>query len=86
MNELLNGEMPLLKEVFNCISDLVFVMEVLPDETFAYAYVNEAAKKRLGMKDDIIGKTMEEILVPERVNLLNKNYRLVVETKKEHTF
>lgn len=86
MNNPINNETALLEKLMNSISDLVFVMEVTSDKSFKYAFINNAAKKRLSTNDSIIGKTLEEALPAYKAKALTDCYRQALTAKNTHSF
>lgn len=71
--------------IFDSIVDLIFLMEI-DENSFRYAYVNQAAIKILNIKEDIIGKRIEDVVPVDQMKLLLPNYEKVRQTKKPVDF
>jgi diguanylate cyclase (GGDEF)-like protein/PAS domain S-box-containing protein len=70
----------ILSNVFNAISDMIFVMEADGD-SFRYVLANEAACQAAGGGETIYGKRLEDVLSPEQVSSIKPKYQQAAETK-----
>ncbi|MBM7579203.1 sensor domain-containing protein [Jeotgalibacillus terrae] len=66
------------------ISDIVFILEVLPGPEFIYEFINEQGKQVLGLNETILGKGFEDIYPQGRADYI-KNQYIKVLTTKNHT-
>ncbi|WP_042149591.1 bifunctional diguanylate cyclase/phosphodiesterase [Paucisalibacillus sp. EB02] len=67
--------------LLNGIQDMVYIMEVSKNGNFVYHFINQAVKKFAGLTDDIIGKTLHDVLEKEKANFLFEKYQEAVFTK-----
>lgn len=74
--------MDLFFQVFNNMSDMVFLTEVVNENEFRYLLANDPAKKFVGLTDESIGKPISEVLPCEAFALINAKY-LEAMAKKE---
>lgn len=68
------------KELLNDIlahafDDMIFIMKVESDKKFTYKFINEVAKKKLGLTEEYIGQTIGELLTPEQTKFLNEQHQ-----------
>ncbi|WP_404458177.1 diguanylate cyclase domain-containing protein [Oceanobacillus kapialis] len=62
------------------IQDMVFVMDVLPDLTFQYEFMNHSAKNHTGLGENSIGKSLEEVLSAEMASYISSEYKRAINT------
>jgi diguanylate cyclase (GGDEF)-like protein/PAS domain S-box-containing protein len=74
--------MELFFQVFNKMSDMVFLTEFVKEKEFRYVIANEPAKKFVGLTDESFGKTIREIMPEEAYKLIEVQYIKAI-TKKE---
>ncbi len=43
------------------IQDMVFVVNVINENVFTYAYLNNAAKKGTGLREEVIGRSFQNV-------------------------
>jgi diguanylate cyclase (GGDEF)-like protein/PAS domain S-box-containing protein len=65
------------------ISEMFFVLKVDNSRNFRYEFINKTAMKRLGLNQNIIGLTIEEVFPKEKACYFIKQYRKVVEHGKK---
>lgn len=68
------------------ISDIVLILEVLPGPEFIYEFINEQGKKKLGLDEAILGRSFEDIYIPERADYIRGKYIEVINTKLHTQF
>jgi diguanylate cyclase (GGDEF)-like protein/PAS domain S-box-containing protein len=71
--------------MFDVITDLVFLMEVV-EGTFQYIYANKTALKLLNLQEDIYGKTIEKVVSPDLANNMLPYYKEVAMTEEAVTY
>ncbi|MEB1806403.1 MAG: diguanylate cyclase [Bacillaceae bacterium] len=69
----------------NYIKDLIFVMEVHGPSEFRYLILNEAAEEELNFNDEIIGKSVEDVMQDKAQHLIEK-YQEALTRRKQVTF
>ncbi|MFV8828097.1 diguanylate cyclase domain-containing protein [Alkalihalobacterium sp. APHAB7] len=69
----------------NYIKDLIFVMEVHGPSEFRYSILNEAAEEELKFNDEIIGKTVEDVMQDKAQHLIGK-YQEALTRREQVTF
>ncbi|WP_241768521.1 putative bifunctional diguanylate cyclase/phosphodiesterase [Mesobacillus subterraneus] len=72
--------------IFKHVKDLVFIMKVEPGYQFRYLFANENGLLHAGMDSLDIGKTMEEVLPPDRLLPLQQQYIKAVKNQEEVVF
>lgn len=72
--------------VFKHIKDMVFIMKVEADSTFRYLFVNEPGLQHPGLPNNIINKTIEEVLPLERAHSLKQAYMMTLEKRETLVF
>ncbi|NLK98348.1 MAG: diguanylate cyclase [Epulopiscium sp.] len=72
--------------VFNNISDFVFLMKVNGDEDFRYLFMNESAKSFTGLTDEAIGRTVHEMMPKNVADLIVQQYKYAIEQKQCITY
>jgi PAS domain-containing protein len=70
-----------LINIFDSISDLVFILE-RKNNQFIFVFANNAAKNHFGFGNNIIGKQIEEVLPTEIAPIIIDKYNKAVETKQ----
>ncbi|NRD76831.1 diguanylate cyclase [Bacillus sp. BRMEA1] len=73
-------------EVFDNISDLVYIMRVDEAGRFRYLFVNEPAKRMAKLEDGAIGKTIEEVMPKESAEIINAQYHNAIKLKEYVTY
>lgn len=74
--ELLKISQALYSEVFDHSPLQMFIQEVLPDGRFRVIKTNPAHQRETGMTpEEIWGKTIEELVIPEVAQAINQHYR-----------
>jgi diguanylate cyclase (GGDEF)-like protein/PAS domain S-box-containing protein len=73
-------------EFFNNISDLVYLSKVREDGTFEYMLVNDSAKMFSGIKEDYIGRTVEEVLDEETAGFVIRKYKKAIEQQGSYSY
>ncbi len=69
-----------LSSIFEAVGDVVFVLDVEPDEVFRFRSVNPAFLKKTGMSEnDVVGKRIEQVFPEPSLSLTN--YRRAVEDR-----
>ncbi|GMA49797.1 hypothetical protein GCM10025857_11540 [Alicyclobacillus contaminans] len=82
LNQFIQDNRDMLKMLFSNIPDLLVLMEYGGDGKFRYILVNASAMKAASLPPDVYGKTMDEVLEPQRAELLNAYYREAATTKQ----
>lgn len=89
----MNMNMMDYKTFANTINDAVFVMSVQSKGQFRYEFVNQECMSRFQFTEDIIGKTVDDVVDQTTAKKLNKEYQkislsgqTVVFTELSHTF
>jgi len=68
------------REVFECTSDIMYMLEVTSDGRFRNLAVNPAFERSIGLTAaQVVGKCQEETVGPETAALVNAKYRRCVE-------
>ncbi|MBU8907702.1 PAS domain S-box protein [Desertibacillus haloalkaliphilus] len=76
----------IFKNIFNHISEIMFLMEVKGD-TFRYVFANKAALKALKISEtELIGKAFEEVLPNDEAMKLKDIYTMVVQQKEDLSY
>jgi diguanylate cyclase (GGDEF)-like protein len=78
LQKLITLNLDILRQFFEPISDLIFLMAVEEGMRFRYLIVNPAAMRLACLNEDPIGKTIEEALNQEEADFLNRKYREAV--------
>ncbi|MFI8686471.1 EAL domain-containing protein [Rossellomorea sp. NPDC077527] len=76
-----------LKEIIlDHIHDMVFIMKVEDGRRFKYVYVNESAKRYTSIRQEDMGRFLEEVIPGEMADDLMKKYVELVETGKRISY
>lgn len=75
----------LIKNTFDKISDMIFLMEVC-DDTIRYILANQSALHTLGFTGEIYGKSIDEVLPEGRLEIIRTKYYQTIERKKTVIF
>ncbi|WP_084677055.1 sensor domain-containing protein [Massilia niastensis] len=63
------------------IRDVIFVLEVTPQDQYRFIYVNAAFEAATGLPPTaVVGKFVEEVIPPESIALVRSKYRQAIET------
>jgi PAS domain S-box-containing protein len=77
----------LLTMVYEGVEHPVFVLEVTEEQDFRFLGWNPAAEKITGIKSTaVVGKTPEQILLPESAAVVRQNYQRCLETDSTTTY
>jgi diguanylate cyclase (GGDEF)-like protein/PAS domain S-box-containing protein len=68
--------------LLNGIQDMVYIMELTKDGYFVYHFINHAVKKYAGITNEVIGKSLEEVLDKQKAKLLFEKYQEAVDSKE----
>lgn len=72
-----------LSLIHETIDDMLFQLDVEPNDVFRFATVNRAFLEKTGLTEDqIIGKTVEEVISEESLDLVLGQYRKAISEKK----
>lgn len=73
--------------IYSSTNDLIFLMEVEPDNMYRCVSVNRAYLELTGKKkNQVIGKTVDDIWDPKRAKIILAHYLEAIETKKPVTY
>ncbi|SMD33101.1 PAS domain S-box-containing protein [Reichenbachiella faecimaris] len=73
--------------IYSSTNDLIFLMEVEPNDSFRCVSVNRAFLELTNKKrGDVVGKTIDDIWDAERSATIKSYYREAIETKKPITY
>lgn len=73
--------------IYSSTNDLIFLMEVEPNNTYRCVSVNRAYLELTGKeKNQVIGKTVEDIWDPKRAKIILSYYQEAIETRKPVTY
>lgn len=79
--ELLQISQALYSEVFNNSPQQIFIIEVLENGQFRILMTNPAHQRKSGLdSQNILGKTIEEVVFPEVAQSIKQHYRDCIET------
>jgi len=82
MEEALRANQQRLVSIYNTVGDIIFHLAVEPEGQFRFVSVNAAFLRTTGLKaEDIIGKTVNEVVPEPSLTLVLRKYRQVVEEK-----
>lgn len=71
-----------LTAVFEKLPGVVFFIAVEPDEKFRFSRINQAFLASTGLSENqVVGKLIQEVIPPESVNLVLKNYKECIRTR-----
>ena len=84
INEL--NRMDLFFELFNNITDLVFLTKVMNDNSFSYVLANKPGKELWGLVESDFGKPMHEVLPYEAYKVIEEKYKETMEKKEPITY
>ncbi|MEH7179567.1 diguanylate cyclase domain-containing protein [Neobacillus vireti] len=79
--EILNSH-NLFFQLFNNMTDLVFLTKVNSDKSFSYVLLNKPAKDLYGLTNESFGKPIEEVLPEKAYLIIKEKYREAMEKKK----
>lgn len=68
------------------IKEMVFVVKVNEDYSFAYEFLNNAAINKTSLSSDSIGKTFNEIYSTKMAEFLNEKYREVLSERQSTSY
>jgi PAS domain S-box-containing protein len=72
-----------LEMIYDTVSDIIFLLEVQPEDRYRVITVNQAFLKATGLNEDqVLGRDMHEIIPPAAHNLVFGNYRKAIQEKK----
>ncbi len=72
-----------LRSIYEGIEASVFIVDVLEDGEFRYVGINPAHERLTGLaSSQLIGKTPEEILIPEMAEMVSEHYRACIAAGK----
>ena len=70
--------------IYTNISDIVFYLEVEPEDRFRFVSINAAFQIATGLKEDqIVGRLIQEVLPKSAHALVLRNYKKAIRTKKK---
>jgi diguanylate cyclase (GGDEF)-like protein/PAS domain S-box-containing protein len=72
-------DMVLKDVVLEYINDMIFIMKVEEGPSFRYVYINESARRSTEIKNDDMGRMLDEVLSGELGERLRKKYLQLVE-------
>ncbi|MCM3443396.1 PAS domain S-box protein [Metabacillus halosaccharovorans] len=72
--------------IFNNMSDMVFLTEVINEDQFHYVLANDSAKKRIGLTNESFGKNIRDVLPAEVFDVVYSEYIEAVAKKKPITY
>lgn len=79
--ETLNS-LDLFLELFNNMTDLVFLTKVNSDQSFSYILLNKPAKDLYGLTNESFGKPIEELLPKSAYQTIKRKYQEAMDRKK----
>jgi len=83
MEEVLRVNENQLSAIFNTISDILYLVSIEPNETYRFISVNEMFLKATGLKkEQVINKTILEVIPQPAQELVLGKYREAIETKQ----
>lgn len=68
------------------MQDMVFIMEVVNEDTFTYFFVNEQGLTLPTLPSNLIGKKLEEVVVKDVATPLKEIYKQVVKSKQTYKY
>ncbi|RYG72023.1 diguanylate cyclase [Lentibacillus lipolyticus] len=68
------------------INDMVFIIQAGADGQFYYEFINQAAKERTTLTDDVIGQSIQHVYPNETAAFLTDKYQRVLETRDLVTY
>ncbi|AOM82537.1 EAL domain-containing protein [Salisediminibacterium beveridgei] len=74
------------KTFANTINDAVFVMSVMENGKFRYEFINQESKRRFSFSDDMLGKTIDDVVDETAALYLNSAYHDVCSTSETVVF
>ncbi|MUV37796.1 Histidine kinase [Lentibacillus sp. JNUCC-1] len=74
------------KVLMDGLKDMVFVMRVTDQSDFIYEFVNRPARKKTGISEQDLGKTIREVMPHEIIQILYKYYNKVLSTQSAVTY
>jgi PAS domain S-box-containing protein len=83
LEETLKNNESQLSAIFNTISDILYFISVEPNDIYRFISINEMFLKTTGLKkQDIVNKTVTEVLPPSAHELVLGKYREAIRTKQ----
>lgn len=79
-------EQMLYEMVKKHMQDMVFIMEVVDEETFTYFFVNEQGLTLPTLPSNLLGKKLEEVVVDQIAIPLKEMYKQVVKSKQTYKY
>jgi diguanylate cyclase (GGDEF)-like protein/PAS domain S-box-containing protein len=79
--EMLN-RLDLFFQLFNNMTDLVYLTKVNSDKTFSYVLLNKPAKDLYGLTNECFGKRIEEVLPKDAYQIIKGKYEEAMEKKQ----
>jgi diguanylate cyclase (GGDEF)-like protein/PAS domain S-box-containing protein len=73
-------------QIFNNMSDMVFLSKVEDSGDFTYVIINERAKEYLGLTSDYSGQQIKDVLPDERWKLIYEKYMEAIEVNGPITY
>ncbi|HHW68188.1 MAG: hypothetical protein PWP07_1431 [Epulopiscium sp.] len=67
--------------IFNNISDFIFLIKVNDDDDFRYSFINKAAKQYTGLTEDAIGRTVHDMLPKILADSIIHQYKYAIAQK-----
>jgi len=72
-----------LDQIYNTVSDIIFMVTLQEDGRFQFASVNLSFLKSTGLdKELVIGKYLDEVIPPASFNFVNEKYNQCITEKK----
>ena len=69
--------------IYNSIADILFYLEVEPDNCFRFLSINPSFLKATGLtKDQVVGKPIEEVIPKASVPLVLENYKKAIKENR----
>jgi diguanylate cyclase (GGDEF)-like protein/PAS domain S-box-containing protein len=79
-------DMVLKEVVLEYINDMIFIMKVEEGPSFRYVYINESARKSTDIKDEDMGRMLDEVLSGDLGDRLREKYVQLVENGESIIF
>ncbi|MEH7114107.1 PAS domain-containing protein [Neobacillus niacini] len=79
--EMLN-RLDLFFQLFNNMTDLVFLAKVNSDKSFSYVLLNKPAKDIYGLTNESFGKPIKEVLPENSYRIIKSKYQEAIEKRK----
>ncbi|KGR90114.1 hypothetical protein CD30_13235 [Ureibacillus massiliensis 4400831 = CIP 108448 = CCUG 49529] len=75
----------ILMSAINSVKDIFYILEVIEDE-YIYLFTNNAGKSHLIVEEDLVGKSIFDLLTPEKAHFLERYYEKCYKKNKIVTF